>query len=84
MSKSRYLSILALSAFVGLAACAREGAEGEGDVVKEDTSVVPGQDTISQPAVVPTQDTVVTTVTQDTIEGEARDTAAEDTAAKNP
>lgn len=80
MSKSRYLSILALAAFVGLAACARDdaGREGENGVVSQDT------------ATVPSTETVVRTVTEDTLEeGEAADTTAGDTAqgdtaAKNP
>lgn len=78
MSKSRFLSILALSAFVGLTACGGDDAEGD-DATAQDTSVVAGQDTVNQPAVVPTQDTVVTSVDVDTIQGEGQDTTAGDT-----
>jgi hypothetical protein len=78
MSKSRYLSILALSAFVGLTACGGDDADGD-DATAQDTSVVAGQDTVSQPAVVPTQDTVVTSVDVDTIQGEADDDTVRDT-----
>ncbi|HEX8695814.1 MAG TPA: hypothetical protein VF746_25585 [Longimicrobium sp.] len=79
MSKSRYLAILALSAFVGLTACGGDDADGD-DATAQDTSVVAGQDTINQPTVVPTQDSVVTTTDVDTIQGEADDdTTAKDT-----
>lgn len=74
--KIRTLSILSLAAIVSLAACGGDDAEGEGEVVNQDTSVVSGTDTVSQPTVVPTQDTVVQTTTVDTIQGEGTDTTA--------
>ena len=74
MIKIRNLSVLAFAAVFGLAACGGDDAEGEGDVVSQDTSVIAGQDTISQPTIVPTQDTVVQTTTQDTVQGEAQET----------
>jgi hypothetical protein len=43
-------------------------------VVNQDTSVVAGQDTVSQPTVVGTQDTVVSTTTVDTTQGQAHTT----------
>jgi hypothetical protein len=78
MSKSRYLAILALSAFVGLSACGGDDADGD-DATAQDTSVIAGQDTINQPTVVPTEDSVVTSVDVDTIQGEADDDTARDT-----
>lgn len=72
----RIFSIAALTAMV--AACGGDEAE-EGDVIEQDTTVTTGMDTISQPTVVPTTDTVVTTTTVDTIAGEVRDTAVRDT-----
>jgi len=78
MIKIRNLSVLAFAAVFGLAACGGDGAEGEGgEVVNQDTSVVAGSDTVSQPAIVPTQDTVVSTTTVDTTQGQgqATDTA---------
>ena len=77
--KIRTLSILSLAAIVGLTACGGD-AEGEGEVVNQDTAVVSGMDTVSQPTVVPTQDTVVQTTTVDTIQGSASgDTMGMDT-----
>jgi len=74
MIKIRNLSVLAFAAIFGLAACGGDDAEGEGDVVSQDTSVVAGQDTISQPTVVPTQDTLVQTTTVDTTQGQGQPT----------
>lgn len=75
MIKIRNLSVLAFAAVFGLAACGGDEAEGEGEgVVNQDTSVVAGQDTINQPTIVPTQDTVVQTTTQDTTQGQAQTT----------
>lgn len=73
MSK-RIFSIVAIAA---LAACGGdEAAEGGEATVSQDTSVttVQGMDTVSQPVVVPTTDSVVTTttVTQDTVQGAAQ------------
>lgn len=69
MSK-RIFSILAIAA---LAACGGDDEAGEGSVIEQDTSVstVQGTDTVSQPVVVPTTDTVTTTttVTADTTQG---------------
>ena len=63
------------------AACGGDdAAEGGEGTVSQDTSVstVQGMDTVSQPTVVPTTDSVVTTttVTQDTVQGEAQTGAA--------
>ena len=71
----RIFSIVAIAA---LAACGGgdEAAEGGEGTVSQDTSVttVQGMDTVSQPVVVPTTDSVVTTttVTQDTVQGAAQ------------
>jgi ABC-type glycerol-3-phosphate transport system substrate-binding protein len=75
MIKIRNLSVLAFAAVFGLAACGGDAEEGgEGEVVNQDTSVVAGQDTVSQPTVVGTQDTVVSTTTVDTTQGQAHTT----------
>lgn len=69
----RIFSIAALSMMV--AACGGdEGGEGEATVDSTSVTTVPGQDTISQPTVVPTQDSVVTTTTTttDTVQGQAQ------------
>ena len=69
----RILSIAALSMMV--AACGGDEAEGDGATV-DSTSVttMPGTDTVSQPTVVPTTDSVVTTTTTttDTVPGQAQ------------
>lgn len=82
--KLRMLSIFAAAAIV--AACGGgDDAEGEGEVISQDTATVQGMDTVSQPTVVPTTDTVVTTTTVDTVPGQATEgdtTVATDTAAK--
>ena len=71
----RIFSIVAIAA---LAACGGgdDAAEGGEGTVSQDTSVstVQGTDTVSQPVVVPTTDSVVTTttVTQDTVQGAAQ------------
>ena len=70
--KIRTLSILSLAAIVSLTACGGSDAEGEGEVVNQDTSVVSGTDTVTAPVVVPTQDSVVQTTTVDTIQGEGQ------------
>jgi len=72
--KSRYFSILALAALVSFSACK---ADGDGDVVEQDTSAIPGTDTIDMPTVVPTTDSVVTTTTVDTMEGDVPDSVAD-------
>jgi hypothetical protein len=68
----RILSVAALSLMV--AACGG-GDDADGDVVDQDTSstVIQGTDTVNQPTVVGTQDTVtaVTTTTVDTTHGQA-------------
>ncbi|HYW10388.1 MAG TPA: hypothetical protein VE871_00460 [Longimicrobium sp.] len=69
----RIFSIVAIAA---LAACGGDdAAEGGEGTVSQDTAVttVQGTDTVSQPVVVPTTDSVVTTttVTQDTMQGTA-------------
>jgi len=70
----RIFSLAALSLMV--AACGGGDEGGEGEAVKADTSVstVQGTDTVNQPTVVPATDSVVTTttVTQDTVQGQAQ------------
>lgn len=82
MIKIRNLSVLAFAAVFGLAACGGDDAEGgDGEMVSQDTSVIAGQDTVSQPAIVPTQDTVISTTTVDTTQGSVNaDSVAGDTA----
>ncbi|HEX6373806.1 MAG TPA: hypothetical protein VF006_33065 [Longimicrobium sp.] len=70
----RIFSIAALAMMV--AACGDDDGNADGDTtVTDSTSVttVPGTDTVSQPTVVPTTDSVVTTTTTetDTVRGEA-------------
>lgn len=66
--KLRMLSIFAAAAIVS--ACGGDdAAEGDGDVISQDTTAIQGMDTVSQPTVVPTTDTVVTTTTVDTMQG---------------
>jgi hypothetical protein len=71
----RILSIAALSMMV--AACGGDDA-ADGDATADSTSVttMPGTDTVSQPTVVPTTDSVVTTTTTetDTVQGQAQTT----------
>lgn len=83
----RIFSIAALSMMV--AACGGdEGGEGE-TVTTDSTSIttVPGTDTVSQPMVVPTTDSVLTTTTTttetDTVAGQAHTTGT-DTATHTP
>lgn len=68
--KNRNFSILAIAALVSLTAC---GGGDEGDVVEQDTTAIPGMDSVETTVGVPTTDSVVTTTTVDTIEGEAGD-----------
>jgi len=80
--KIRTLGILAIAA---IAATGYKKADSDGaETTTADTSVVPGTDTISQPTVVPTQDTMVTTTTTetDTTHGSGTDTTAHDTTKK--
>lgn len=80
--KARIFSVIAIAAIVS--ACG--GGEGEAGGTAEnstttaDTAVVPGQDTVSQPMVVPTQDTAVTqtttTTTTDTTQSQGQATGA--------
>lgn len=71
----RILSIAALSMMV--AACGGDDA-AEGDATADSTTVttVPGSDTVAVPTVVPTTDSVITTVTTetDTVAGQAQAT----------
>ena len=74
--KSRNFSILAVAALVSLAACG--GGADEGDVVEQDTTPIPGVDSIETTIAVPTTDSLVTTTTTETIEGEATDSTPAD------
>jgi hypothetical protein len=78
----RILSIAALSMMV--AACGGDDA-ADGDATADSTTVttMPGTDTISQPTVVPTTDSVITTTTTetDTVAGQAAQTDTPVTAA---
>ena len=73
--------LIAMAAVALLAACGGDAEEGA-ETTAQDTSVstVQGTDTINQPTVVPTTDSVVTTTTTqtetDTVHGQAADTAA--------
>lgn len=84
----RIFSIAALSMMVAACGGGDEGGEGE-TVTADSTSVttVPGQDTITQPMVVPTTDSVLTTTTTttetDTVAGQAQTTGT-DTATHTP
>lgn len=72
----RILSLAALSLMV--AACG--GGDDAGEVVEQDTTAIMGTDTAMVPAEVQTTDSVVTTTTVDTIQGEANaDSVAGDT-----
>lgn len=80
--KIRTLSILALAALAGTAACKKgDNAGGDSTATTVDTSVVQGTDTVTAPVAVPTTDTVVKTTetTTDTIKG---DTVHADTVKK--
>lgn len=73
----RIFSIAALSMMV--AACGGGDEAGEGGEATADSttiSTVPGTDTVSQPTVVPTTDSVLTTTTTttDTVQGQAQTT----------
>jgi hypothetical protein len=74
----RIFSIAALTMMV--AACGGDDAETTDGATVDSTSVttMPGTDTISQPTVVPTTDSVVTTTTTetDTVHGQATDSVA--------
>ena len=65
--------IFSIAALTMLVACGGgdEPANGEG---ADSTSVttVPGTDTVNQPTVVPTTDSVVTTTTIDTVQGQGQ------------
>lgn len=83
--------LIAVFGLAALAACGGgdKTAEGESNTTVDSTAtVVPGTDTVSQPVVVPTQDTAVTTTTTttstDTMHGQATTgaTVTTDTAAK--
>lgn len=75
MPKNRYFSMIAVAAMVSLAACGGGDDAGETEVVEADTTAIQGMDTVSVPTAVPTTDSVVTTTTVDTIQGEVQDTA---------
>jgi hypothetical protein len=83
----RIFSIAALSMMV--AACGGDDA-GEAEVTTDSTSIttVPGQDTVSQPTVVPTTDSVLTTTTTttetDTVQGQATGTTTTTDTAHTP
>ena len=79
--KIRHLPVLAIAALVATTACKKNESGGD-ETTQKDSAVVPGTDTINQPTVVPTQDTVVktTTTTTDTVHGQAGDSAATVTA----
>jgi hypothetical protein len=81
--KFRTLSILALAAIAATGCKKSDTSEGT-ETTTADSAVVPGTDTVSQPTVVPTQDTVVTstTTTTDTVHGNAHDTTVHDTTKK--
>ncbi|HVG46076.1 MAG TPA: hypothetical protein VM890_15140 [Longimicrobium sp.] len=80
--KIRTLGILAIAA-IAATGCKKADSDGA-ETTTADSTVVAGTDTVSQPTVVPTQDTVVTTTTQetDTVHGNATDTTAHDTTKK--
>ena len=75
--KLRNLAIFAIALSLPLAACGGDDA-AEGDATADSTTVttMPGTDTISQPTVVPTTDSVITTTTTetDTVAGQAAQT----------
>ena len=81
--KIRTLGILAIAA-IAATGCKKSDTSDGAETTAADTSVVAGTDTVSQPTVVPTQDTVVTTTTQetDTVHGNATDTTVHDTTKK--
>ena len=75
--------LIAMAAVALLAACGGDDVEEGAETTAQDTSVstVQGTDTVNQPTVVPTTDSVVTTTTTqtetDTVHGQATtDTAA--------
>ena len=80
--KIRMLGVLALAA-IAATACKKGG---DTETTAQDTTAVPGSDTVSQTVntVVPTTDSVVTTTTTttDTVQGEAHDTTHHDTTKK--
>jgi len=78
MLKNRYLSILAVAAVLGAAACGDKNKTEGSETQTSDTTAIAGQDTVNTPTVVPTTDSVVqTTTTQtDTIQGQAQAPAA--------
>jgi hypothetical protein len=77
--------LIAMAAVALLAACGGgDDADGEGaETTAQDTSVstVQGTDTVNQPTVVPTTDSVVTTTTTQTETDTVQGQAATDTAA---
>jgi len=72
--KIRHLPVLAIAALVATTACKKNESGGD-ETTQKDSAVVPGTDTVNQPVVVPTQDTVVktTTTSTDTVHGQAGD-----------
>lgn len=72
----RIFSIAALTMMVAACGGGDEGGEGEATVDSTSVTTVPGQDTVNQPTVVPTTDSVVTTTTTttDTMQGQAHTT----------
>lgn len=80
--KARFYTTFAIAALAATAACGGEGAEGdEAATMTADTALVQGQDVMTQPAVVPTQDTAVTTTTGMMDSAQAGGTTATDTTA---
>ena len=73
--KNRLFSVAALAMIATFAACGGGEGEATSETTTSDTVAVPGQDTVSVPAVVPTTDSAVTTTTTttttDTMQGQA-------------
>jgi len=84
--KGRFYSVFAIAALVATAACGGDGAEGgeagAASTVSADTALVQGQDVMTQPAVVPTQDTAVATTTGTMDSAQTGGTMADTTAPK--
>lgn len=72
----RIFSVAALSLMLTACGGGDEAGEGEATVDSTTVSTMPGTDTVSQPTVVPTTDSVVTTTTTttDTVQGQAATT----------
>jgi len=81
--KIRTLGILAIAA-IAATGCKKSDTSDGTETTTADSAVVPGTDTQQVNVAVPTQDTVVTTTTQetDTVHGNAPDTTMHDTTKK--